>query len=137
MYFKNLLFIITACVKCQSLSHVQLFATSWTVARHAPLPVRFSQARILQWVSISFFRVSSQHRDQTRDSRIVGRSLTVLATACESTIISLKLAVKRKFHFSAFSRRFKRHVMSLMKFSYPFKLYYSLITLPSSEYHDC
>ena len=31
-------------------------------------------------------------------SHIVGRSCTVLATACESTIISLKLPVKRKFH---------------------------------------
>ena len=29
--------------KCSSLSHVQLFATPWTVARQAPLPMGFSR----------------------------------------------------------------------------------------------
>ena len=35
------------------------------------------QARILEWVVISFSRESSQHRDQTQVSRIVGRCFTV------------------------------------------------------------
>ena len=38
------------------------------------------QARILQWVAISFSRGSSQPRDRTRVSRIAGRRFTVWAT---------------------------------------------------------
>ena len=45
------------------LSHVRLFATPWTVARQAPLSIRVFQARILEWVAISFSRVSSPPRD--------------------------------------------------------------------------
>ena len=39
-----------------------------------------SQARILQWVAISFSRGSSQPRDQTQVSYIAGRHFTVRAT---------------------------------------------------------
>ena len=39
-----------------------------------------SQARVLKWVAISFFRGFSQTRDPTQVSRIVGRRFTVLAT---------------------------------------------------------
>ena len=39
-----------------------------------------SQARILEWVAISFSRRSSQPRDWTWVSRIVGRRFTVSAT---------------------------------------------------------
>ena len=35
-----------------SLSHVQLFVTSRTVARQAPLSVEIFQARILEWVAM-------------------------------------------------------------------------------------
>ena len=38
------------------------------------------QARILEWVAISFSRRSSQPRDQTQVSHIVGRRFTVWAT---------------------------------------------------------
>ena len=38
------------------------------------------QARILEWVAISFSRVTSWPRDQTRVSHIVGRRFTVWAT---------------------------------------------------------
>ena len=38
------------------------------------------QARILEWFAISFFRGSSQPRDQTQTSGIVGRFSTVWAT---------------------------------------------------------
>ena len=38
------------------------------------------QARILEWVAISFSRRSSQPRDWTRVSRIVGRRFTIWAT---------------------------------------------------------
>ena len=40
------------------LSHVQLFVTPWTVACQAPLPLEFSEARILEWVVISYSSVS-------------------------------------------------------------------------------
>ena len=35
------------------------------------------QARVLEWIAISFSRGSSQPRNQTRVSRIVGRRFTV------------------------------------------------------------
>ena len=35
---------------CAVLSHVQLFATPWTVAHQAPLSMGILQARILEWV---------------------------------------------------------------------------------------
>ena len=38
------------------------------------------QARILEWVAISFSRGSAQPRDQTRVSHIVGRRFTIWAT---------------------------------------------------------
>ena len=38
----------------KSLSRVRLFATPWTVAYQAPPFVGFFQARILEWVAISF-----------------------------------------------------------------------------------
>ena len=38
------------------------------------------QARVLEWVAISFSRGSSRPRDRTRVSRIVGRCFTVWAT---------------------------------------------------------
>ena len=38
------------------------------------------QARVLEWVAISFSRGSSWPRDQTRVSRIVGRCFTLWAT---------------------------------------------------------
>ena len=39
-------------VCAQSLSHVQLFATSWTVARQAPLSVEFSRQKY--WSGLPF-----------------------------------------------------------------------------------
>ena len=38
--------------KCQSLSHIQLFATSWTVAHKAPLSLEFS--RQVYWSELAF-----------------------------------------------------------------------------------
>ena len=38
------------------------------------------QARVLEWVAISFFRGSSRPRDQTRVSHIAGRHFTIWAT---------------------------------------------------------
>ena len=65
-------------VKVKLLSRVQLFETPWS------LPV-FSihgifQARVPEWVAISFFRGSSWPRDQTLVSRIAGRRFTLWDT---------------------------------------------------------
>ena len=76
-------------VKVKSLSHVGLFVTPWTVAYQAPPSMGFSlQARILEWVAISFSRGSSQPRDQTLVSCIAGRFFTFWATR-ETQHISL------------------------------------------------
>ena len=46
------------------LSHVGLFAASWTVAHQASLHGIF-QARILEWIAIPSYRGPSQPRDRT------------------------------------------------------------------------
>ena len=38
------------------------------------------QARVLEWIAISFFRGSSWPRNQTQVSLIAGKSFTILAT---------------------------------------------------------
>ena len=60
--------------KWKPLSHVQLFATPWTIV-HGIL-----QARILEWVAYPFSGGSSQPRDQTEVSCIAGRFFTSWAT---------------------------------------------------------
>ena len=41
------------------LSCVRLFATPWTVAHWPPLSMEFFQARMLDWVAISYSKESS------------------------------------------------------------------------------
>ena len=60
--------------KVKVVSCVQLFETPWTVV-HGIL-----QARILDWVAFPFSRGSSQPKDQTQVSRIVGGLFTRGAT---------------------------------------------------------
>ena len=53
-------------VVVQSISRVHLFVTPWTVCSPLGSSVHgISQARILEWVAISFSRGSSQSRDRT------------------------------------------------------------------------
>ena len=77
----------TACmlvkVKVKLLSRVRLFATPWTVACQAlrSLSVQgIFQARVLEWIAISFSRGSSQPRDWTRVSHTAGRRFTIWAS---------------------------------------------------------
>ena len=63
----------------KSLSHVRLFATPWTVAHSGSSVHGILQARILEWVAISFSRGSSQLRDQTWVSCIAGRRFILWA----------------------------------------------------------
>ena len=51
----SLPFNVRLCGMCV-LSCAPLFETPWTVAHQAPLPMGFFQARILEGVSISYFR---------------------------------------------------------------------------------
>ena len=50
------------------------------VSNQAPLSMGILQARILEWVAISFSRGSSQPRDRTWVSHIAGRLFTLWAT---------------------------------------------------------
>ena len=67
------------CSRLKSFSHVRLWDSL-----DCSLPgssVRWiSQARVLEWVAISFSRRSSRPRDWTWVSRIVGRCFTIWAT---------------------------------------------------------
>ena len=70
-------------VAVQSLSRVGLFATPWTVAHQVPLFSSvhgISQARIMEWVDISFSRGSFPHRDWTHISCINRQILYCWAT---------------------------------------------------------
>ena len=58
-------YIIIIRVSAELFSHVQLFATPWTVACQAPLTMGILQARILEWVAISSSRRSSWPRSPT------------------------------------------------------------------------
>ena len=60
---------------CQVMSNS--FANPWTICSLPGSTIHgISQARILEWVAISFFRESSQARDQTHVSCIAGRFFT-------------------------------------------------------------
>ena len=48
----------------------------------------FFQARVLEWVAISFFRGSSQPRDWTQVSHIAGRGFTIWSTRETHKLIS-------------------------------------------------
>ena len=61
-------------------SHVQLSATTWTVACQVPLSTRTLQARILEWDAMPTSRGSFQPRDQTQVTHIAGGFFTIWAT---------------------------------------------------------
>ena len=73
--FKNLLTIPVLGGLVKLLSRVRLFATPRTVAPPGSSVWRIFQARILEWIAISFSRGSSQPRDQTHISCIGRYSL--------------------------------------------------------------
>ena len=56
------------------------------------------QARILEWVVISFSKRSSQPRDRTPVSHIVGRRFTVRATRETQEQMGLRINRKRSKH---------------------------------------
>ena len=56
------LFTTCGCAVISCSVHVQLSVTPWIVARQVLLSTGILQARILEWVAISFSRGSSQPR---------------------------------------------------------------------------
>ena len=64
----------------KSLSHVQLFATPWTVAYQALPSMGFSRQEYWSGFAISFSRGSYWLRNQTRVSCIPGRCFNLWAT---------------------------------------------------------
>ena len=64
----------------KSLSHVQLFATPWTCSPPGSSIHGILQARILEWIAISFSRGSPWPRDWTQASRIASRCFNLWAT---------------------------------------------------------
>ena len=70
-------FIVWTCP--QLLSHVQLFETPWTTARH-----RILKARILQWAVISPSRVSSWTRDWNSTVLVLSVDMCVFWLDCSA-----------------------------------------------------
>ena len=64
----------------KSLNRVRLFETPMDCSLQGSSVHGIFQARILEWVAISFSRGSSQPRDRTRVFHIVGRCFTIWAT---------------------------------------------------------
>ena len=58
------------------------------------------QARVLEWIAISFSRGSSQPRDQTRVSCIVDRCFTIWATREVLKLLLAQNPLERVFHCS-------------------------------------
>ena len=68
--------LLPSCCCLGAKLHLNLLATRWAIACRAPLTMAFFQARTLEWVAISFFRVSFWPRDRTCISCIAGRFFT-------------------------------------------------------------
>ena len=66
--------------KCESLSHVRLFATPWTVVRQAPLSMEFSRQEYQSPEPVPFSREFSRLRDRTWVSCIAGGFFTIWAS---------------------------------------------------------
>ena len=73
-------FLSLVCTCVHVLSCIQLFATPWTVPCQALAVHRSFQARILEWVAISFSRGFSWPRNWTLHSCIAGRFFMKWAT---------------------------------------------------------
>ena len=80
-------------------------AQSWlTLAYQAPPSIGFFQARILEWVAISFSRRSSRPRDWTRVSHIVGRRFTIWVTReVKNKVPEQKMSILNNFQMQLIS----------------------------------
>ena len=78
-----------------SLSRVWLFATPWTVAYQDPPSMGFSRQEYWNGFAISFSRGSSQPREWTQVSCIVGKRFTVTVWATRE-VFTNKVSDKKK-----------------------------------------
>ena len=86
-------------VKVKSLSPVRLFATPWSPPGSSVHGI--FQARVPEWIAISFSRGSSQPRDLTRVSRTTGRHFYRLSQQGIHIQMEYYSTIKMKFcHFS-------------------------------------
>ena len=94
--------------KVKSVSRVQLFVTLWTTPWRSPLPGSsvhgIFQARVLEWVAISFSRGSSWPRDWTWVSHTVGRCFILWATCSLQWKCSLNHWTNREVPLYVFLR---------------------------------
>jgi len=97
--------VCVLCV-CQLLSHIWLSATSWTGAPLGSHVHGILQARILEWVAISFSRGSSQPKDWPHVSCLAGRFFTIWATR-EAWCYGRDCFQARKFFNISYMRRSK------------------------------
>ena len=116
-------------VKVKSLSRVQLIAIPRTCGLPGSSIHGIFQARVLEWVAISFPRGSSWLRDRTQVSRIVGRLFTVWATreviktvSRKHTKRALDTAVPRCVYSFYLCSVFKKSFLSVL-----FSLLYSSV----------
>ena len=116
-------------VKVKSLSRVQLIAIPRTCGLPGSSIHGIFQARVLEWVAISFPRGSSWLRDWTQVSRIVGRRFTVWATreviktvSRKHTKRALDTAVPRCVYSFYLCSVFKKSFLSVL-----FSLLYSSV----------
>ena len=112
---------------CLVTHHIWLFVTPWTVACQAPLSMGIVKARILEWVAIPSFKVSSQPRDWTRVSRIAGRFFTFWAirgaqkTGVDSLSLLQEIFLVQDLNWGLLSCRWILYQMSYQGMS---KFYY-------------
>ena len=97
-----LLWVYHAAAAVLSVSHVQSFAISWTIS---------CQARILEWVGISFSMGSSQTRDQTHVSCLAGGSLQLNHLGSPGFVVDALYYVEICSHYTNFAESFYREWM--------------------------
>ena len=75
---RSLVHISCSCLLCVlgRFSHVRLFVTLWTVACQAPLSMGILQARILEWVAISYIRDLPDQAIEPKSPALAGRFFT-------------------------------------------------------------
>ena len=95
-----LVLYLTGSLGVRVLSHVQLFATPWTLACQAALSMGFPRQEYWSGFAISFSRGTSQPRDQTCISRAssIGWQILYHCTTWDRLIKTLFLKVSGLFH---------------------------------------
>ena len=82
----------------ESLSHVRLFATPWTVAHQALLSMGILQARILEWVAMPSSRGSSDPRIEPKSPELQADSLPSEPPEKPTVIVRILINIQ-VFHY--------------------------------------